>query len=177
MAHAAHAAHVSREASENARRFLALLLVRGYGFFTGVPCSLLAGLFTELETNPALDYVPAVREDVAVGLAAGAYLAGRKTAVFMQNSGLGVCYNALASLNEIYEIPALLVVSWRGEGGKDAPEHIRMGAVMMKILDELEVPHRIAAPEHLEGQLSALEAEIDRRNRPAALVVPKGVFA
>jgi sulfopyruvate decarboxylase subunit alpha len=110
-------------------------------------------------------------------MAAGAYLAGKKAAVLMQNSGLGVCYNALASLNEIYEIPALIVVSWRGEGGKDAPEHIRMGKVMTKILDELEIPYGIADATKLKDLIDDLDVMITERRRPAALVAPKGVFA
>lgn len=167
----------SPKAIENSRAFLRLLRERGYGFFSGVPCSLLGGLFTELETDRALDYIPAVREDIAVGLAAGAHMSGRKAAVFMQNSGLGVCYNALASLNEIYEIPALIVVSWRGEGGKDAPEHIRMGAVMTKILDELEISYEVADPKNFAGQIERLERAMAEKRRPAALVAPKGVFA
>ena len=167
----------SEQALSHSKTFLSLLRERGYRFFTGVPCSLLGGLFQELEQRTELDYVPAVREDVAVGLAAGAHLAGRKAAVFMQNSGLGVCYNALASLNEIYEIPALIVVSWRGQGGKDAPEHLRMGSVMTKILDELEIPWQIADPAKLGEQINTLEAAVESRRRPAALVVPKGVFA
>jgi phosphonopyruvate decarboxylase len=162
---------------ENARGFLAVLRKRGYGFFTGVPCSLLAGLFSELENDVDLDYISAVREDIAVGMAAGAHLAGKKTAVFMQNSGLGVCYNALASLNEIYAIPTLIVVSWRGEGGKDAPEHIRMGKVITKILDELEVPYQVADAHRLEAQVAELDRAMSETRRPAALVVPKGVFA
>jgi sulfopyruvate decarboxylase subunit alpha len=170
-------AHASPKAMETSRELLRHMKERGYGFFTGVPCSLLAGLFSELQAARDLDYVPAVREDVAVGMAAGAFLAGRKAAVLMQNSGLGVCYNALASLNEIYEIPTLIVVSWRGEGGKDAPEHIRMGKVMTKILEELEVPFRIAEVGKLQQQIDELDAIAADRRRPAALVAPKGVFA
>jgi phosphonopyruvate decarboxylase len=169
--------HASLEATQNAKRFLALLQKRSYGFFTGVPCSLLSGLFTELETNSALDYVSAVREDVAIGLAAGAHLAGKKTAVLMQNSGLGVCYNALASMSEIYEIPTLIVVSWRGEGGKDAPEHIRMGKVITRILEELEIPYLVADALKLEPQMAELDASMEKTHRPAALIVSKGVFA
>jgi phosphonopyruvate decarboxylase len=169
--------HASAEATRTSRQFLELLSKRGFGFFTGVPCSLLAGLFTELEHNKNLDYVSAVREDIAVGMAAGAHLAGRKTAVLMQNSGLGVAYNALASLNEIYDIPTLIVVSWRGEGGKDAPEHIRMGKVILKILDELEIPFEVARTEALAAQVESLDQKMSERRRPVALVVPKGVFA
>jgi len=169
--------HASPKAREHSLQFLQHLRARGYGFFSGVPCSLLGGLFSELETNNDLDYVPAVREDIAVGMCAGAHLAGKKAAVLMQNSGLGVCYNALASLNEIYEIPALIVVSWRGEGGKDAPEHIRMGRVMMKILDELEIPYEVADPSKMNEQIDRLDKKISESRRPAALVAPKGVFA
>lgn len=167
----------SPKARENSLKFLESVRARGYSFFSGVPCSLLGGLFSELENNRALDYVPAVREDIAVGMCAGAHLAGKKAAVLMQNSGLGVCYNALASLNEIYEIPALIVVSWRGEGGKDAPEHIRMGKVMMKILDELEIPYEIADASKINEQIERLDKKITESRRPAALVAPKGVFA
>jgi sulfopyruvate decarboxylase subunit alpha len=170
-------AHASKEATETSRRFLELLRKKGYAFFTGVPCSLLAGLFTELENDAGLDYVSAVREDIAIGMAAGAHLAGKKAVVLMQNSGLGVSYNALASLNEIYEIPALLVVSWRGEGGKDAPEHIRMGKVILRIFEELEIPYEIAKASELEAELDRLDAKVRERRRPVALVVPKGVFA
>lgn len=169
--------HASPKAREHSQQFLQHLRARGYGFFSGVPCSLLGGLFSELETNNDLDYVPAVREDIAVGMCAGAHLAGKKAAVLMQNSGLGVCYNALASLNEIYEIPALIVVSWRGEGGKDAPEHIRMGKVMMKILDELEIPYEVADPSKMNEQIDRLDKKISESRRPGALVAPKGVFA
>jgi sulfopyruvate decarboxylase subunit alpha len=67
--------------------FAALVEAEGYDFFTGVPCSLISGLIATLERHPRLPYVPAVREDVAVGLAAGAWLAGRRPMVLMQNSG------------------------------------------------------------------------------------------
>lgn len=167
----------SPAAERNAKDLLEVLRERGYRFFSGVPCSFLGAVFAELGSDPAYDYIPAVREDIAVGMAAGAYLAGRKAAVFMQNSGLGVAYNALASLNEVYEIPALLVVSWRGEGGKDAPEHIRMGRVLTKILDDLEIPWEAADPSRLGAQVERLDGVAAERRRPAALVVSKGIFA
>ena len=67
------------------------------------------------------------REDAALGVAAGAYLGGKLPAVVMQNSGLGVSLNALGSLHILYEMPCLLLVTWRGFEGKDAPEHLVMG--------------------------------------------------
>ena len=96
-------------------RELAALLERyGFDFFAGVPCSLIEDLISALESHPRLPYVPAPREDVAVGLAAGAWFAGRCPAVLMQNSGLGTSLNALASLALMYGLPALLIGTWAG---------------------------------------------------------------
>lgn len=112
---------------DNAKRFSADLKAQGYDFFTGVPCSLLGALLEHIASDKTMPYYPAVREDAAFGLAAGAYMAGKKPAVLIQNSGLGYSLNVLTSLNLIYKIPVLAVVTWRGHG-PDAPEHIVMGA-------------------------------------------------
>src|SRR5262245_9299782 len=106
----------------HAPEFVRALADAGFDFFAGVPCSLLKGLVSALEAGKRAHYVSATREDSAIGMAAGAWMAGRTPMVLMQNSGLGVSVNALASLSTMYEIPTLLVISWRGEGGNDAPE-------------------------------------------------------
>ena len=72
------------------RRFLDLLEAHGYNFFTGVPCSLFEGVTRILDVEPRYEYLSAVREDSAMGIAAGAYFGGRQPVVLMQNSGLGV---------------------------------------------------------------------------------------
>src|SRR5207247_3393880 len=91
-----------------AGRVGARLLAAGFDFFVGVPCSLVKSLLTELERREL--YLGETREDAALGVAAGAYLAGRTPVVIMQNSGLGVSLNALGSLHLLYRIPALLLV-------------------------------------------------------------------
>src|SRR3712207_4308052 len=80
-------------------RFAAALREQGYDFFTGVPCSLVSGLIAVLEEDPQTPYYAETREDAAVGLACGAMMAGKKPVVVMQNSGLGVCINALTSMS------------------------------------------------------------------------------
>jgi phosphonopyruvate decarboxylase len=90
-------------------------------------------LLAELERRRL--YLGETREDAALGVAAGAYLAGRLPAVVMQNSGLGVSLNALGSLHLLYRIPCLLLVTWRGFAGKDAPEHLVMGEVLPRVLE------------------------------------------
>src|SRR5207245_11545612 len=109
-------------------------------FFTGVPDSIRAGIIAELMKRRL--YTPAVREDEAVAMAAGAYMAGKVPAVLMQNSGLGTSLNTLLSLNLIYRQPCLLLISWRGFQGKDAPEHLVMGQVMTQLLDTVRILHR-----------------------------------
>jgi len=160
----------------SAQRFLDLLEQHGYDFFTGVPCSLFDGVTRILDRDPKYGYISAVREDAALGLAAGAYLGGRQPVVFMQNSGLGVSVNALVSLNQIYDIPALLVVSWRGQGGADAPEHLIMGEVMEDFLRLLKIPYALFDPATLERDVDALTQTLRDTRKPVALVVPKGTL-
>ena len=153
----------------------ALLERRGFDFFAGVPCSLIEDLIATLEGHPRLPYIPAPREDVAVGLAAGAWFAGRRPAVLMQNSGLGTSLNALASLSLMYGLPSLLLVTWRGHRGKDAPEHILTGEISPRLLELLKIPYRVLAADTLEADLAWAVETMDRAMQPIALLVPPGV--
>ena len=116
---------------------LAALDAEGFTHVTGVACSLLAPLISRLLQAEPPRYLSAVREDAAIGLAAGLYLGGGWPCVLMQNSGIGYCLNALTSLNLIYEIPALLMIGYRGYLGKDAPEHLVMGKSCEALLREI----------------------------------------
>jgi sulfopyruvate decarboxylase subunit alpha len=164
-------------AKSHAPEFLAALKDAGVSFFAGVPCSLLKGLVSLLEADKDAHYVSATREDSAIGMAAGAWLGGKLPMVLMQNSGLGVSVNALASLSLMYEIPTLLVISWRGEGGKDAPEHIMMGEIMLPLLDLMKIPHRVVdSREPMAPQVRWATDTLRSTNKPAALIVPAGVL-
>ena len=158
------------------QRFLDLLEQHGYDFFTGVPCSLFEGVTKVLDAEPRYGYVSAVREDSAMAIAAGAYFGGRQPVVFMQNSGLGVSTNALVSLHQIYDIPAFIVVSWRGQHGQDAPEHLIMGAVMEQYLRLLDIPFAIFDPATLDDDVRQLTETMRTTRKPVALVVPKGML-
>ena len=162
-------------ASISGREFAARLERHGFDFFTGVPCSLIEDLIAVLERGSRAPYVAAVREDAAVGLAAGAWFGGRRPVVLMQNSGLGTSLNALASLSLMYGLPALLVVTWRGFQGKDAPEHILTGAISPSLLDLLGVPHRVLAAGSLDTDLAWAVDLMDARRSPVALLVPPGI--
>lgn len=150
------------------------LRAAGFDFFTGVPCSLVASLIRALEPH---GYVAETREDAALGLAAGAALAGRLPIVVMQNSGLGVSLNALGSLQQIYELPCLLIVTWRGFEGKDAPEHLVMGGAMPRILDAMGIPWRALDAQRAPADVAWARERLAATSRPVALVVPPGVLA
>jgi len=100
----------------------------------------------------------------------------------MQNSGLGVSLNAIVSLNVIYEIPALIVVSWRGKDGIDAPEHLVMGEIMTDYFDGITLgemkglPWRILSPDSIAEDVAAITKQIQERRMPGALIVPKGIL-
>jgi sulfopyruvate decarboxylase alpha subunit len=145
----------------------------GFDFFTGVPDTILGGIIACL-TEERL-YTAAVREDEAVAMAAGAYLGGKIPAVLMQNSGLGNALNVLASLNLIYQIPCLLVISWRGFEGKDAPEHLVMGETMTTLLDTVRIPYRTLSRETMVEDLQWTAKTFMEKRVPVALLLKKGV--
>ena len=149
---------------------------RGFDFFCGVADSTVASLIDELSRDPAAGYVPAVREEQAVGLAAGAYLAGRWPCVLMQNSGLGYSLNALTSLNLIYKIPVLLVIGFRGYQGKDAPEHLVMGAHCRQLLEEVGIPVAVPEADGLVEAVAQADAWMRSRRTPAALLIKPGLL-
>ena len=159
-----------------AHEFWDLLKDHQLTFFSGVPCSLLEGVITAGLADPAVTYIPAVREDVALGIASAAHLAGRRGGILLQNSGLGNVVNPLTSFNLIYRIPVLMVVSWRGYGGKDAPEHLIMGEKTPHLLHALGIPHTVLEAASLEGSLQWAVSAMEQRQVPVALILRKGII-
>ena len=151
---------------------------RGVNFFAGVPDSTFQNAYNVMVNDPEIRYVPAVREDVALGVASAAYFAGRLGGVVMQNSGVGNIVNPLTSFSLMYKIPVLLIVGWRGYGGppNDAPEHWIMGVKTPEIFDLLEVPYEILEPDSLAPALDRLLATMEQRSVPGALLVRAGVL-
>lgn len=156
--------------------FAQKLIDTGYDFFTGVPCSIIGNLITLLTNRPDVTYIPSVREDVAIGIASGAYMAGKKPAVLMQNSGLGQCLNALTSLNLIYKLPCLLIVTWRGYNGLDAPEHLVMGRTCTKLLDTVGISHHVFNANNIKELINMSYKYISEKKEPVALFLKKGII-
>ncbi|MCH7863865.1 MAG: phosphonopyruvate decarboxylase [Proteobacteria bacterium] len=157
--------------------FLDRALAAGFDFYTGVPCSFLTPLIDGAINHERLAYVGAASEGEAVAIASGAWLAGRRTVVMCQNSGLGNAVNPLTSLNDPFRIPTLLIVTWRGSPGiGDEPQHDLMGRITANVLDLLEVPHRPfpAAEADVAAALDHAVAGMDGTGRSFALIMEKG---
>jgi phosphonopyruvate decarboxylase len=150
---------------------------RGYDFYTGVPCSFLTPFINRAITSDKTDYVGAASEGEAVAIAAGAWLAGRKTVVMCQNSGLGNCVNPLTSLNYPFRIPTLLITTWRGQPGvKDEPQHELMSQITQSLLENMRVRSMTfpRMPDEVVPLLDAMETVIVETDLPFGLVMEKG---
>jgi phosphonopyruvate decarboxylase len=157
--------------------FIEPLRARGFDFWTGVPCSFLTPLINRVIGAKGLSYVGAASEGEAVGIAAGAWLAGRQSVVMCQNSGLGNTVNPLTSLNFPFRIPTLMVVTWRGQPGiKDEPQHELMGLVTASLLDTIRVPHAAfpAEPGQVPPALDQAFAAMTSGELPYAFIMPQG---
>lgn len=167
----------------NPAHFFMLLRAHGTSFFTGVPDSLLKDICAYITDNvEAENHVIAANEGTALAVAAGHYLAtGKIACVYLQNSGLGNTINPLLSLcsQQVYSIPALLMIGWRGEPGKkDEPQHLLQGALTPNLLKEMGVPFEIL-PDYAEGAFSVLEkaySYMEKEKSPFAILVKKQTF-
>lgn len=163
--------------------FYQALKKRGAGLFVGVPDSLLKHFCAYMDTQGTRqEHIITANEGNALALAAGYHLAtGSIGAVYMQNSGLGNCVNPLTSLvdPEVYSIPVLLIIGWRGEPGvKDEPQHVKQGRITPGQLELLEIPYRILdAESNLENTLNDVFAKMHDTSSPAALLVRKNTFS
>ena len=155
----------------------------GIDFFTGVPDSLLKDIcaFITDHTDERHNII-AANEGCAVGLAAGYHLStGRTAMVYMQNSGLGNAVNPLLSLadEEVYSIPLLLMIGWRGEPGiKDEPQHVKQGLVTPGLLNTMGIPFQIL-PEDESALPAVMKKAVEymtTRQAPYAILVRKSTF-
>ena len=160
--------------------FIAAASARGFDFYTGVPCSFLTPLINGVLSDRSLRYVGAASEGEAVAIAAGAWLAGRRTVVMCQNSGLGNAVNPLTSLNAPFRIPTLLVTTWRGQPGlADEPQHEVMGQITHDLIRLMGLGLEDApnVDEAIGPAFDRALAAMDQTHRPFAWVLKKGDIA
>ena len=152
------------------------LVARGVTLMSGVPCSYLTPVINRAIGDPRVRYLGATQEGEAVAIAAGAWLGGGLGCAIGQNSGLGNMINPLTSLLHTAGIPALLLVTWRGEPGRpDEPQHELMGRITTGLLDLAQVPWAMLpqTPAALPGVLAAAWNSMGSARLPYGLVIAK----
>ena len=162
------------------KEFIEKLNAGGVAFFAGVPDSLLKNLCAYITDSIARENnIIAANEGGAVALAAGYHLATGKTGcVYMQNSGEGNAVNPLLSLMDadVYKMPLLLVIGWRGEPGvHDEPQHVKQGKVTLSLLETMGIPYAVL-DENWKKQVAEALQTIQDTNGVYALIVRKGTF-
>lgn len=159
--------------------FLQALKQAGIDFYAGVPDSVLQAFTQALAAEP--NHIIAANEGAALTAAAAYHLAtGKIGLVYLQNSGVGNLINPLTSLADasVYGCPTLLLIGWRGRpGGKDEPQHFRMGSITLPLLELLSVP--VLRLEKESDATAAVMQAIEKSsstNHPVALLVEEGYF-
>ena len=162
--------------------FIEALRENGIDCFAGVPDSLLKDICAYITDHAdAAHNIIAANEGAAVGLAAGHYLAtGKPACVYMQNSGEGNIINPLASLTdqEVYNIPVLLLIGWRGRPGvHDEPQHVKQGKVTTGLLNVMGVNYEVLSKEEDKAAKQIEKAAKALANKEVfALVIEKDTF-
>jgi phosphonopyruvate decarboxylase len=164
--------------------FCERLFKAGTDFFIGVPDSLLKSFCAYINDHvKAESHIITANEGAAVALAAGYHLAaGKIPLVYMQNSGIGNAVNPLLSLadTEVYQIPMILLIGWRGEPGvKDEPQHVKQGKTTCSLLETMGIPYAVIADAEaeLDKQFSVMYDHFSKNNSPYGLVVRKDTFS
>ncbi|NMH59647.1 phosphonopyruvate decarboxylase [Alteromonas ponticola] len=162
--------------------FCTFLAHKGLTQYYGVPDSLLKSLCAYIDNHyEKKQHIITANEGNAMAMATGFYLgSGNAAVVYMQNSGLGNVVNPMTSLcdRQVYSIPMLLVIGWRGEPNvKDEPQHVKQGAITLQQLELLDVPHLVVDSTSTFDSIALLLKQMYEESRPVALVVKKDTFA
>lgn len=162
--------------------FIEKLKEYGIDCFAGVPDSLLKNICAYITDHcDAYHNIITANEGAAVGLAAGHYIAtGKPACVYMQNSGEGNIINPLASLTdpEVYNIPVLLLIGWRGKPGvHDEPQHVKQGKITTGLLNTMGINFDVLSKEEDKAENQIAKAAKALQNKEVyALVIEKDTF-
>ncbi|MFQ5679639.1 MAG: thiamine pyrophosphate-binding protein [Gemmatimonadota bacterium] len=149
----------------------------GVRVVSALPETWLVPLVRALEEDPEIRLVHLAREEEGVGIGMGAQLAGTRSALLMQNHGFLAAINGLVSGAQLYRIPLLMLITYRGEAGERDPWHRRGGAVTPHVLDALRIPYELLEePAHVERRMRDSFTLAETSERPAALLLRRGLM-
>lgn len=156
------------------KELLKVLKSNGADFFISVPCKLLKEIILLLEKDKTITYLPVTREEEGVGVAVGAYLAGKTPVILMQNSGVGNSINAIASLANYYSIPLLFLISHRGTQGEKIAAQFPMGKAVPQLLKTIKMSISKFDQANQESfvQIGKIVKKIKKQKCSSAILLP-----
>lgn len=139
-------------------------------FVTTVPCKQLAGVIDEIEKCEDIFHIPSNKEDEGMGLCAGAFMGGKRSAIIMQNTAIGVTINTLATLIQFYRMPLPMLISYRGELGEPVACQVEMAVHTRALLAQLNIPTYHFHREADAAELDAILKYTYMCNKPVAIL-------
>ena len=145
-----------------------LLLQSGIENFVGVPDSTLKHFISEGLKIKKI--IISTREEEAIGIAAGMSLSKSNSLVFMQNAGFANSLSTITSLVELYEIPLIFLIGWRGYLSDDAPEHLKIGKIQPELLKIIGLKSQILTEKNWKVKCDWALKQL-KEKKPCALVI------
>ena len=121
-------------------RIVSDMVANDISFVTTVPCKQLAGVIDAVDASPDIYHIPSNKEDEGMGLCAGAFMGGKRPAIIMQNTAIGVTINTLVTLTQFYRMPLPMLISYRGELGEPVACQVEMAVHTKALLAQLNIP-------------------------------------
>ena len=139
-------------------------------FVTTVPCKQLGGVIEEVEASPHIHHVPSNKEDEGMGLCAGAWMGGKRPAIIMQNTAIGVTINTLVTLTQFYRMPLPMLISYRGELKEPVACQAEMAVHTKALLAQLNIPTYHFHKQEDAQEMDAILKYTFMCNKPVAIL-------
>ena len=146
------------------------LVQNDVSFVTTVPCKQLAGVIDEVESCESIFHIPCNKEDEGIGLCAGAFMGGKRPAIIMQNTAIGVTINTIVTLTQFYRMPLPMLISYRGELGEPVACQVEMAVHTKPLLDQLNIPTYHFHKEQDVDELDRILKYTFMCNKPVAIL-------
>lgn len=136
-----------------------------------VPCKQLAGVIDKVEAHPDIYHIPSNKEDEGMGICAGSFMGGKRAAIVMQNTAIGVTINTLVTLQQFYRLPLPMIISYRGELREPVACQVEMAVHSKALLAQINVP---TYHFHQESDVEEFDAILEYTfmcNKPVAILM------
>ena len=163
--------------TQNSKVIFEALKEAGIRLISALPETWLVHLIQMAEDDSEVTLVRLNKEEEGVGISAGAHFAGRKSAMLMQNHGFLTSVNGIVSLAQLYRIPLLMLITFRGEMGERDPWHVQGGLSTEPLLRALGIPYRkLSDPDTVSNEVRDAQTLAETSQRPVALLLTRSLM-